>query len=108
MLQTEIPGPRSRRSSIAWSIPHLSRLTLPEEREDQGPPSRLASRGKVYMSGCAEALTQFTGLRTANPWTPRFAAAPGHHDDLLIATALAVWWLQSQRGAGGVARIVFG
>lgn len=27
----------------------------------------------------------------------RFDAAAGHHDDLLIAVSLAVWWLQSQR-----------
>lgn len=27
----------------------------------------------------------------------RFDAAPGHHDDLLIAVSLAVWWLQRRR-----------
>ena len=37
----------------------------------------------------------------------RFDAAPGHHDDLLIAVSLAVWWLQEQRRHTiGTARIV--
>ena len=54
-------------------------------------------------------LRNFRMETSAATGRTRLRAAAGHHDDLLIATALATWWLTSQRSQHvGTARIVMG
>jgi hypothetical protein len=51
-------------------------------------------------------LKNFKMQTSASTGRTTFNAAEGFHDDLLIATALATWWLQTQRDVCGLIKIV--